>query len=112
MRAGGLDRRVVLMRRVVGGANRMGEPVEAWAPGETVWASKSDVSDGERVRAAAVGDVLTTRFGVRWSSVTRTLTTADRIACAGVEYQITGLKEIGRTEGLEITAVRVFEAQP
>lgn len=73
--------------------------------GNQVWASKADLSDGERVRAAQVQSTVTTRFVVRWSPFTVTITPKDRLVCDGVEYGISGIKETGaRREFLEITA--------
>jgi head-tail adaptor len=67
-------------------------------------ASKSDVSDGERWRAGEVAANITTRFQVIWSPFTAALTPKDRLVCEGRSYDITGIKEIGRREALEITA--------
>lgn len=105
MRAGDLDRRITLLRFGVT-YNTSNEPIEAWAEAGKRWASKEDVSDGEKVRAAQVGASVTTRFRVRSDSLTRTLTSADQIVYDGSTYEIQGLKEIGRREGIEITAHR------
>ena len=78
---------------------------ETWTDyGDAVWASKADISDGERWRAGEVSAQVTTRFRVRWNGTTSAITPKDRLACEGREYDITGIKEIGRREGLEITA--------
>jgi len=103
MIAGPLDRRVTL-RRAAETTNDLNEKVQTWADLVTVWGSKTDVSDGERVRAQAIGSSITTRFQVRWSSITETVTPKDRVVCEGREYEITGVKEIGRRVGVEITA--------
>jgi SPP1 family predicted phage head-tail adaptor len=103
MIAGPLDRRLTLRRAAVT-TNSLNEPIQNWSDLATVWASKADVSDGERVRAQAIGSSITTRFQVRHSSITATLTPEDRVVCEGREYEITGIKEIGRRVGVEITA--------
>lgn len=110
--AGSLDRRIQLLRYEGETTNDLGEPVEGWTPAEKLWASKTDVSDVERVRAQAVGTNLTTRFVVRSSSVTRAIAAKDRIACEGRVYDVTGLKEIGRRDGIEITAASNDQAAP
>lgn len=72
------------------------------------WSKRSDVSDGERVSAAAQGVKLTARFGVRHDSLTETVTNADLIECDGVQYEITGRKEWqGRRVGIEFSAAIV-----
>ncbi len=103
MKAGALDRRVTL-RRATEAANTLNERVQTWADLATVWGSKADVSDGERVRAQAIGSSITTRFQVRYSSISATLAPKDRVVCEGREYEVTGVKEIGRRVGVEITA--------
>lgn len=78
---------------------------DVWSDyGDAVWASKSDISDGERWRAGAVAANITTRFSVRYSGFAATITPVDRLTCEGREYDISGVKEIGRREGFEITA--------
>lgn len=73
--------------------------------GDPVWASKTDVSDGERWRAGEVAAQITTRFVVPRDTFTSSLTAADEMICENVTYQITGVKEFkGQRHWLEITA--------
>lgn len=103
MQAGNLDRRVQF-RRAALTDDGFGS-VETWADlGSEVWAAKADIPDGERWRAGAVAASVTTRFQLRWSGFSTGITPKDRLVCEGREYDITGIKEIGRREGLEITA--------
>ena len=44
------------------------------------------------------------RFVVRSSSLTRTLTPKDALVEGGRTFEITGIKELGRLDFLEITA--------
>jgi SPP1 family predicted phage head-tail adaptor len=103
MQAGPLDRRIQFQRATLvdDGLSK----VESWTDhGTPVWAAKADVSDGERWRAGEVAAHVTTRFRVRWSLFTAEITPRDRLTCEGRSYDITGIKEIGRREALEITA--------
>jgi SPP1 family predicted phage head-tail adaptor len=103
MQAGPLDRRLQFRRATITDDGLAKS--ETWADhGSPVWAAKADVSDGERWRAGEVAAHITTRFRVRWSLFTAGITPKDRLACEGRSYDITGIKEIGRREGLEITA--------
>jgi len=103
MEAGTLDRRVQFRRGTL--VDDGFASVPAWADfGAPVWASKTDVSDGERYRANEVAASVTARFVVRYSPFTASISPADRMVCAGREYDITNIKEIGRREGLEMTA--------
>ena len=69
------------------------------------WAMKTDVSDGERMRASQLGQDITSRFLVRDDSVTRTITGKDMLVCEGRTYAVDSTKEYGgRRVGIEITA--------
>lgn len=106
--AGELDRRITILR---GGTTDDGLSVVPAEPVPDIkrWAKKTDVSDGERVRAGQQGLEMTSRFVVRSDSLTRTLTSRDTLICGDVSYAITGIKECrGRNVGIEITAL----AQP
>ena len=84
--------------------NGLATPEEWNTYGFPIWASRKDVSDGERYRGGEVNAQLTARFQVRWSQFTATITPKDRIECEGRMYDIVGIKEVGRREGREITA--------
>lgn len=103
MRAGKLDRRITI-RRATTATNDLGEDVATWGDLATVWASKEDIRDGERFAAQEVAAHITTRFRVRWSSVTSDVDAKDRIVYQGYEYNVVAVKELGRREGIEITA--------
>ena len=105
MTAGKLDRQVQFRRASL--TDDGFSSVEIFADhGAPVWASKQDISDGERWRADTVEATVTTRFAVRSSVFTRGLTPNDRMTCEGGEYAIFGIKEVGRRKMLEITAGR------
>lgn len=104
VRAGELDRTVTFQRSTVSDDGFRQELTWA-AHGGPVRARKTDLSDGERWRAAEVSAVITTRFVVRYNRFTIDLTPKDRLLCEGQEYDITGIKEVGgRRRWLEITA--------
>lgn len=104
MDAGALDRRIALQRATMT-RDAFNEPVYAWSTLATVWASKTDVSDRERLTSAEVAAEISTRFRVRWSSVTASLTPKDRVSYDGKNYDIVSVKEISRRAGVEISAV-------
>lgn len=105
--AGTLDRRVQFMRAGQIDDGIQTRPGGFAMHGSKVWASKTPISDGERFRAGQVGTSVTDRFRIRYSSFTAGITTADRLVCEGRTYAITGIKEVGRREGFEITASEV-----
>jgi head-tail adaptor len=103
MDAGALDRRIEIWRAAIvddGFSQVLGEPALL----RTMWASKRDVSDSERFSKGQAEAMLTTRFRVRWSADSADIRTSDRLRCEGRTYNVIGIKEIGRREGLEITA--------
>lgn len=71
--AGALDRKVQFMRAT---PQDDGFTVrDVWAALDApVWASRTDISDGERWRAAEVQAAVTTRFVVRSSAFSRGIT--------------------------------------
>lgn len=105
--AGDLDRRITI-ERFTSTKNEFNEPVETWAPLATVWAQRKDVSDGEKFAAGQVSSSLRSRFVIRSSSTTKTITPVDRISYDGALWNIHGVKETeqGRNRFIEITAVR------
>lgn len=103
-----LDRRITIERETETGRNEVNEPVLEWVALATVWARRRDASDGEREAAGQVGSTLMSRFVIRSTSTTRTVTPVDRLNYSGGTWNILGLKETedGRNRFLEITAIR------
>lgn len=104
MNAGKLDRRIQFQRATLVDDGLAHVEVFS-AHGTSVWAKKTEISDGERWRAGEVAAHVTARFLVRWSNFTSDITPKDRLTCEGRAYNITGIKEVeGRRQWLEITA--------
>lgn len=104
MKAGALDRRITIQREVQTGTDAYNVPIMEWVDLATVAAAVTPVSDGERWRAAEVSAEVTTRFLIRYSPQVADVNPKDRIRYEGRLYDIYGVKEVGRREGLEITA--------
>lgn len=104
MNAGKLDRRLQLRRATLSHDGL--QNVETWADlGAAVWGARKDVSDGERAVAGWLEATTVARFVVRSSELTRGLTPKDRIKTEGRDYDILGIKDLGRRTFLEITAI-------
>jgi len=104
MTAGKLDRRVQFRRATV--IHDGLQNVETWSDhGAPVWANRKDVSDGEKMAAGWMEATSVARFTVRSSEFTRALTPKDRLTTDGRDYDILGIKELGRRDWLEITAL-------
>lgn len=105
MKKGELNRRIAFWRAELvddGTATVEGPPVQIGKR----WAKKRDVSDAEILRAAQLGQDLSTRFTVLSDSFTRTITARDIIKLGAAVYYVTGTKEVDalrRNDGIEIT---------
>lgn len=106
MQAGKLDRRITLQRFSAGSPafDDFGGESGSWGTLATVWAMRTPVSDGEKWRAQEVAAAITERFLIRWSSAVSSLSAKDRISYNSRIYDISGVKEVGRREYIEITA--------
>jgi SPP1 family predicted phage head-tail adaptor len=100
MRAGRLDRRIVIEQPVYAqGAD--GQAVKTWLFFAEVCAEKRDTAGREFIAADRETAALTTTFRLRWlSGVSREM----RISYGGALFDIQHIAEIGRREGLEIVA--------
>lgn len=99
-----LDRKITLQRATFT-QNDFGEQIATgWADLATVWGSKKDVSDGERLQAGELTADRVTRFQIRYDSAWSDLSPVDRLSFESRTYEIQAVKEIGRREGIEITA--------
>ncbi|WP_404861860.1 phage head closure protein [Georhizobium sp. MAB10] len=104
-----LDRRITLQADGVEiGRDAVNEPIYGDPVNLTVWASRRDVSDGERAAAGQVGATLQSRFVVRSSTATRAVTPIYRLIHEGATWNISGVKETqdGRRRFIEITATK------
>ena len=106
LKAGDLDRRIVLMTRTQG-KNDSGRPIIIWAEGDTIWAQVQDMlpSRGERIADGINVASRPARVRVRY----RDDITADmRIRYGERVLEIVGeVAELGRREGLEFMAEEV-----
>lgn len=110
MRAGRLDRRVVIEVRSVA-RDATGQEVETWSPAKTVWMGKRDVRANERWGAQQVVAEIDAVFTARWRPGDVRLSTDNhRLVYAGRVYNILGITELGRRGGIEIACAGRGEA--
>lgn len=105
LRSGNLDRRVRLERGTETRDDFNGV-VRTWREVCTVWGSKEDKSGSEAISAQELAAATTTIFVIRYSSKAAGVTASWRAVCEGVTYNITGVRELGRREGIELTTMR------
>jgi SPP1 family predicted phage head-tail adaptor len=109
MHAGQLDRRITILRATVA-ADAFNEQVQTWEDIATVWAHAAPVMDAEKQRAGETLASKSYRFTIRYSSDVADVDPRDRVTFDGRTYDVQGVKQIGRREGLEITATARAEA--
>ena len=108
MRAGKMDRRVTFQSQSQD-YDELGQQENIWNNEFTLWASATPISDGEKFGSAEIKAYATHRFQVRWSSQSVLIKPTWRLVFDGATFDISGIKEIGRHEGLEITATKRAE---
>jgi head-tail adaptor len=106
--AGQRDTRVAIMRQSTS-RDSLGAPVETWSQIAWAMASRKPVMDGERLRALEVAADRTDRFVVPWSNTFATIDAKDRLRIVDyggntVDFDIVGVKALGRRQQIEITA--------
>ena len=99
MRSGKMDR-LITIGEFTSVQDSYGQETETWTEFATVWAEKIDIKARERFAAQQDIAEETTRFRIRWLAG---LTPKMRIVHDGKVYNITGIAELGRRGGLEIT---------
>lgn len=104
MRAGKRDRLVSVERYTIT-EDAFGSPVQTWAEHLQAWAQIIYGTGAERREAGREGATQPATFRLLADADTLGITTADRIAFDGDNWDIVSLSPLGR-DGLEITATR------
>lgn len=104
MKAGPRDARIAIAQPVAGTADAYGEAPVTWSLVGYRWAEALPVSDGERMANNQPLAVQMYRFRVLYDVAIGAINPTWRVTYQGRLYDVTGVKELGRNEGLEITA--------
>lgn len=99
MRAGQLDRRIIIQTQQTS-RDDWNHPRVQWTNLATVWASKMDRTSVTVNELQQEVNVNRTVWTIRYRS---DIDTTQRINVKGSYYYITGVKELGRREGLQLT---------
>lgn len=102
MRAGDLDRKIVIQALTVG-KNSDGAPTESWSTHAEMWAKVEDLKGTEYLAAKKEAVQVSTRFYTRYVSG---VLPSMRISYDSAYYNIEHAREMGRRSGLEILATR------
>jgi len=98
MQAGILDR-FITIEKFTATQDSFGQEIETWTKHANVWAKKQDIRGDEFFNAKQFESEITTRWKIRWRS---DLNTEMRITYSNTTYNIRGIIELGRNEGLEL----------
>ena len=109
MISGPRDRRIVIQSPGTPTVNAMGEQIPNWETVATLWAKYMPLRDSERLQAAQVQSTITVRFQVLWSLSVDQVDERHRVLFDGRVFDVVGVKEIGRREGLELSCAATSE---
>jgi head-tail adaptor len=112
MRAGKLDRLVTLEARTFVRDTRTGEQVETWAPLGDVWAEKLEGHVLERYTGTQKIAEATRGYRMRWANALLDLTSDGHRLIHGQVWNVLGVQEIGRREGVLVQVNARTEGQP
>lgn len=109
MKAGALDRAVVIQRQGAAVDDGFTMQPGAWATLATRKAQRITSLGREVFEQQGVDAEVPMTFVLRDDSVTRTITPKDRVSFSGRFYDIKAVSEIGRRRGIEIVGVAVAD---
>ncbi|MET3578208.1 head-tail adaptor [Mesorhizobium robiniae] len=104
MRAGKLDRTIVLQRRVQS-VGDSGNVLSSWTTIATVRAELVQATADESATDFGEAETDLCTFRIRWPA--SEITTAEQVFYAGAAYNIKHIVEIGRRRGLELRCERI-----
>ncbi|MES3154347.1 phage head closure protein [Sphingomonas faeni] len=106
--AGSLDRRITIERPDMR-ADALGTNIPGWVSLARVWAQKVPQRAVEAWKAGSTASTREFMWRIRWSPQVADIATTDRLVHGDVVYEISGVQEIGRREGIEIITVDSVE---
>lgn len=105
MNTGKMDQRITIERATTL-ADTFGTPVPSWSAYLSCWAEVRYGTGQERREAAQQVASAPATFRIRYSVAAAGIAEIDRIAHRGATWDIKSVVELGRNEGIEITATR------
>lgn len=85
--------RIIRIKRSTVVPSGFGKKEQFELVGPVLFAEKKDMSDQEKQRAGETEGTLASRFTVRWTPFTNTITSNDILVHEGRDYTIIGVKE-------------------
>jgi SPP1 family predicted phage head-tail adaptor len=112
MRAGARDRMITIQTPDIGVVDAAGARIPTWNDVGSAWASYQPVKDGERSAASQVTASITARFQIPWTPEFHTIDERHRVLFDGRVFDVVSVKEMGRAQGIEISATASAERGP
>lgn len=109
MRLGQRNKRITIMRQGATTRNSMNEIVGDFEEFGKFWASRLKQKPTESWKAGQTAAQVESVFEVRFTNRAATITASDRLICEGREFEIIGVTENGRRDGIEIVAIAYSE---
>lgn len=95
---------LITLLRPTSAPNAYNEPIVTYSDDSDHWAAADDLKSWETLKAAEIGQTLTTRFTVRWSPETAAVDGTWHIRAESAEYDVTAVREVGRRQYIEFDA--------
>lgn len=103
IRVGSMNRRLTILRTTLGpDRDEYGVPIETISEVATVWAERIPKSEDEAMTKVDIEFAISIATFRIWFRAD--LKATDSLRCENVDYDITGIRELGFRERLEITA--------
>lgn len=104
MAAGKMDRLIAIQAPTPGSPNKYNESVPTFATFASVWGEKTELSGTQQLLAQKDTNDKIARFRIYWRS---DVNTTCRLIVDGETYSVTYIAEVGRRQGLLLTAKAV-----
>lgn len=104
MGAGKMDRFIAIQAPMPGTPNRFNEKIPTFATIASVWAEKTELSGTQQLLAQQDTNDKIARFRIYWRT---DVNTTCRLIADGETYSVTYVAEVGRRQGLLLTAKAV-----
>lgn len=109
MRAGKRNKRITIMRQGATTRNALNEPVGGFDEFGKFWSARLTQRPTEGWKAGQTAAQVERVFNVRYTNRTATITPSDRLICDNQTFEIIGVTEKERREGIDIVAIAYTE---
>lgn len=109
MRAGKRNKRITIMKKGVVTRNALNEPIPSWVKLGDFWSARLTQKPTEGWKSGQTAAQVERAFNVRYTDRTRTITPQMQLICDNRTFEIIGVVEHGRQEGIDIVAIASAE---